>query len=77
MLGVCDGAREDKSGRSAFGMALGPLARHASLLDGQSRLNLAAAMLRHIAGTQWSTRRYMNMDPLHAAKNDQTGPAVA
>ena len=28
--------------------------------DGQSCLNLAAAGLRHIAGTQWSTRKYMN-----------------
>lgn len=45
--------------------------------DGQSCLNLAAARLRHIAGTQWSMRRYMNMDPLYAAKNDQTGAAVA
>ena len=42
--------------------------------DGQSCLNLAAARLRHIAGTQWSMRRYMNMDPLHAAKNDPTQP---
>jgi len=25
--------------------------------DGQSCLNLAAARLRHIAGTQWSTRK--------------------
>ena len=30
--------------------------------DGQSALNLAAARLRHIAGTKWSTKRYMNMD---------------
>jgi len=29
--------------------------------DGQSALNLAAARLRHIAGTRWSTKRYMNM----------------
>jgi len=29
--------------------------------DGQSALNLAAARLRHIARTEWSTRRYMNM----------------
>lgn len=43
--------------------------------DGKSCLNLAAARLRHIAGTQWSTRRYMNMTPLFA---DQThGAAVA
>ena len=36
--------------------------------DGQSCLNLAAARLRHIAGTQWSTRKYMNMAPLRAAE---------
>jgi len=45
--------------------------------DGQSCLNLAAARLRHIAGTQWSTRKYMNMEPLHAAKNDHQGAVVA
>jgi putative transposase len=28
--------------------------------DGQSALNLAAARLRHIAGTAWSTKRYLN-----------------
>ena len=33
--------------------------------DGESCLNLAAARLRHIAGTQWATRKYMNMTPLH------------
>lgn len=31
--------------------------------DGQSALNLAAR-LRHIAGTRWSTRRYLDMTPL-------------
>ncbi len=45
--------------------------------DGQSCLNLAAARLRHIAGTQWSTRRYMNMDPLRAERTDHSGAAVA
>jgi len=29
--------------------------------DGQSALNLAAARLRHIAGTKWSAKRYINM----------------
>ena len=29
--------------------------------DGQSALNLAAARLRHIAGTRWSTKRHLNM----------------
>jgi putative transposase len=32
--------------------------------DGQSALNLAAARLRHIVGTKWSLKRYMNMDLL-------------
>jgi transposase-like protein len=32
--------------------------------DGQSALMLAAARLRHIAGTQWGTKRYLNMDLL-------------
>ncbi len=44
--------------------------------DGQSCLNLAAARLRHIAGTNWSTRKYMNMTPLFAQKTSTTG-AVA
>jgi len=45
--------------------------------DGKSCLNLAAARLRHIAGTQWSTRKYMNMDPLNDMKLQQDGAAVA
>ena len=32
--------------------------------DGQSALMLCAARLRHIAGTKWGTRRYLNMQPL-------------
>ena len=32
--------------------------------DGNSALMLAAARLRHIAGTKWGTKRYMNMDRL-------------
>jgi putative transposase len=32
--------------------------------DSQSALNLAAARLRHIAGTAWSTKRYLNMELL-------------
>ena len=37
--------------------------------DGQSALNLAAARLRHIAGSEWSTKRYLSMDFL---KDHQT-----
>lgn len=36
--------------------------------DGQSCLNLAAARLRHIAGTKWSTRRYLDMTLLDKHK---------
>lgn len=32
--------------------------------DGKSALMLAAARLRHVAGTKWGTRRYLNMEPL-------------
>lgn len=45
--------------------------------DGQSCLNLAAARLRHIVGTQWSTKRYMNMRPLYQAAQTETEVAVA
>ena len=45
--------------------------------DGQSCLNLAAARLRHIAGTQWSMKRYMNMRPLYQAAQSETEAAVA
>ncbi len=41
--------------------------------DGKSGLNLAAARLRHIAGTRWATRKDMNMTPLFA---EQTQGAV-
>jgi transposase-like protein len=44
--------------------------------DGQSCLNLAAARLRHIAGTAWSTKCYMNMRPLYQQQLSETG-AVA
>jgi len=39
--------------------------------DGNSALMLAAARLRHIAGTKWGTRRYMNMDRLREFKQEQ------
>jgi len=34
--------------------------------DGQSALMLVCARLRHIAGTRWGTRKYMDMDRLDA-----------
>ena len=33
--------------------------------DGQSALMLVCARLRHVAGTQWSAKRYMNMEHLY------------
>jgi len=35
-----------------------------SFPDGRSALMLVAARLRHVAGTRWGTRRYMDMDRL-------------
>jgi transposase-like protein len=37
-----------------------------SFPDGQSALMLVAARLRHIAGTKWGTKRYMDMNRLRA-----------
>jgi len=45
--------------------------------DGNSALMLAAARLRHIAGTRWGTRRYMNMDRLREFKQEQESILVA
>ena len=39
--------------------------------DGNSALMLAAARLRHIAGTRWGTRRYMDMRHLNEMKKEQ------
>ncbi len=39
--------------------------------DGNSALMLAAARLRHIAGTRWGTRRYMDMDHLRELKKER------
>jgi hypothetical protein len=40
--------------------------------DGNSALMLAAARLRHIAGTQWGLKRYMNMERLTEFKREQS-----
>jgi len=43
--------------------------------DGTSCLNLAAARLRHTAGTTWSSRRYLNMELLQKGKIGTTRTA--
>jgi transposase-like protein len=44
--------------------------------DGNSALMLAAARLRHIAGTKWGTRRYMNMEHLQEIEKELLTQAV-
>jgi hypothetical protein len=44
--------------------------------DGQSALMLVAARLRHIAGTKWGTRRYLDMDRLRATEEAERPAAV-
>jgi len=44
--------------------------------DGNSALMLAAARLRHIAGSKWGTRRYMNMERLQEMQNELLDEAV-
>ena len=38
--------------------------------DGNSALMLVCARLRHVAGTDWGTKRYMNMDHLREIDED-------
>jgi transposase-like protein len=45
--------------------------------DGESALVLVAARLRHMAGTKWGTRRYLNMDKLRAEEVEAGREAVA
>ena len=42
-----------------------------SFPDGRSALMLVAARLRHIAGTKWGLRRYLNMEPLNEQHKGQ------
>ena len=47
-----------------------------ALPDDPSCFHLAAARLRYIAGTAWSTKRYMNMRPLYQPQVSVTEAAV-
>ena len=46
-----------------------------SFPDGQSALMLAAARLRHVAGTVWSSKKYLNMELLLKKAFDQVEAA--
>lgn len=39
--------------------------------DGNSALMLSAARLRHVAGTKWGTRKYMDMDRLYELEHER------
>jgi hypothetical protein len=45
--------------------------------DGHSALMLVAARLRHIAGTKWGTRRYLDMDRLRTPEEAEKSGAAA
>ena len=45
--------------------------------DGQSALMLVCARLRHVAGTQWGTRRYMNMEHLYHMEDEQQSDIIS
>ena len=45
--------------------------------DGQRTLMLVCARLHHVAGTQWGTRRYMNMDHLAKPEEDLLSDIIA
>lgn len=45
--------------------------------DGQSALMLVCARLRHVAGTQWGTKHYMNMDHLQNQEVDTESDDIA
>ena len=45
--------------------------------DGQSALMLVGARLRHVAGTRWGTRRYLDMEHLRPRSDELNGEALA
>ena len=45
--------------------------------DGQSAMMLVAARLRHVAGTRWGTRQYMDMERLREQEQEEQTTRVA
>ena len=45
--------------------------------DGRSALMLVAARLRHVAGTRWGTRRYMDMERLREQRQEEQAAVPA
>ena len=46
-----------------------------SFPDGQSAVMLAAAGLRHVTGSRWGSRQYMNMERLLQEENAKIAEA--
>ena len=44
--------------------------------DGRSALMLVAARLRHVAGTRWGTKRYLDMERLREQEQSQPDSAA-
>lgn len=45
--------------------------------DGESALMLVCARLRHVAGTQWGEKRYMNMKLLYQMESADEAAYIA
>lgn len=45
--------------------------------DGRSALMLVAARLRHVAGTKWGTRKYLDVERLRDQSREESPEAVA
>ena len=60
----CSGLRRLKSLKRLFGFF------KKQFRDGNSALMLVCARLRHVAGTQWGCKKYMNMKHLEAVMDD-------
>ncbi len=45
--------------------------------DGQSAMMLCAARLRHVAGTHWGTRKYLDMARLREQDQEEAALAAA
>ena len=72
----CAGVCREYGGGGAVGagMGFGTVRRRTRVVgsfpDGNSALMLVCARLRHVAGTQWGNKKYMNMKHLEAALED-------
>ena len=55
----------------------GRLKPGASRPQAQGRLDAVAARLRHVAGTKWGTRRYLDMTRLRATEEAEPPEAAA